>query len=96
MSSAAIRPVAIKIDDDTRARLKSLAGVRNRSPHWLMREAITQYVEREERRDALRMDTLQAWEDHRATGLHATADEVDAWLATWGTDEERPAPACHN
>jgi len=53
-------------------------------------------LEREERRDALRIDTLQAWEDYRATGLHATADEVDAWLATWGTDDERPAPARHN
>ena len=49
--------MAIKIDD-TRACLKSLAEVRNRTPYWLMREAITQYVEREERREALRVDTL--------------------------------------
>jgi predicted transcriptional regulator len=96
MRSTAIRPVTIKIDDDTRTRLKSLADARQRTPHWLMREAITQYVEREERREALRVETLLAWDDHRATGLHATAEEVDAWLATWGTDDERPAPKCHN
>jgi predicted transcriptional regulator len=61
-----------------------------------MRKAITEDVECEERREALRADTLQAWQHYRATGLHATANEVDAWLATWGTDDERPAPACHN
>ena len=23
------------------------------------------------------------------------ADEVEAWLESWGSDEERPAPECH-
>ncbi len=60
-----------------------------------MREAITQYVEREEKREAFRQDTLRAWDEYRTTGLHATAEEVDAWLASWGTDDEGPAPECH-
>jgi predicted transcriptional regulator len=47
MSAAATRPMAIKIDEDTRARVKRLADARQRTPHWLMREAITQYVDRE-------------------------------------------------
>lgn len=88
------RPVAIKIDDDLRERVKRLAQARHRTAHWLMREAITQYVEREEKREAFRQDTLKAWEEYRATGLHASAEEVEAWLADWGTDEEQPAPAC--
>lgn len=93
-AAAATRPVAIKIDDDMRERVKRLAQARHRTAHWLMREAITQYVEREEKREAFRQDTLKAWEEYRATGLHASAEEVEAWLASWGTDEERPAPAC--
>ncbi len=32
-----------------------------------------QYVDREEKREAFRQDTLKAWEDYRTTGLHATA-----------------------
>ena len=48
MTAAAVRPVAIKIDDDTKARVKRLADARHRTSHWLMREAITQYVDREE------------------------------------------------
>jgi predicted transcriptional regulator len=41
MIATSVRPVAIKIDDDTKARLKRLAEVRQRTSHWLMREAIT-------------------------------------------------------
>jgi len=50
MSATTARPVAIKIDEDTKARLKRLADARQRTSHWLMREAITQYVDREEKR----------------------------------------------
>lgn len=88
-------PTSIKLDDDLKRRIQHLADTRRRSAHWLMREAIEQYVEREERRESFRKDTLKAWEDYQATGLHATADEVEKWLASWGTDNEVPAPTCH-
>ena len=78
MTVAAVRPVAIKIDEDTKARVKRLADARQRTPHWLMREAITQYVDREEKREAFRQDALQAWETFRVAGQHVTADEADA------------------
>jgi len=29
------------------------------------------------------------------TGLHATHEEVIAWMGTWGTDKESPASLCH-
>jgi predicted transcriptional regulator len=86
---------SIKLDQDLKRRIRQLAETRRRTSHWIMREAIAQYVDREEKREALRQDTIQAWNEFQATGLHATADEVDTWLATWGTDDEQPAPACH-
>lgn len=95
MTAAATRPVAIKIDENTKARIKRLADARQRTPHWLMREAVIQYVEREEKREAFRQNTLKAWDEYRTTGLHATAEAVEAWLASWGTDRELPAPTCH-
>jgi len=95
MVAAVTRPVAIKIDPEIKERVKRLADARHRTPHWLMREAINQYVEREEKREAFRQDTLNAWEEYRTTGLHATAEEVDAWLASWGTGHELPVPICH-
>lgn len=89
------RPTSIKLDDDLKDRIQHLAKARQRSAHWLMREAIEQYVEQEERREAFREDALKAWEHYQATGLHATADEVGRWLNSWGKDDEGPAPECH-
>jgi len=40
MSTATIRPVAIKIDPEIKERVQRLAKARQRTPHWLMREAI--------------------------------------------------------
>lgn len=96
MTVAAVRPVAIKIDDDTKARVKRLAEARKRTPHWLMREAITQYVDREEKREAFRQDTLKAWEAYRTTGQHVTADEAEAWLSQLEQGNDVDPPTCHN
>lgn len=86
---------SIKLDDELKGRVQHLAEVRRRSSHWIMREAIAQYVEREESREALKQDTLKAWEEFQTTGLHATAEEVENWLASWGTENELPTPKCH-
>ncbi|HQS97042.1 MAG: CopG family transcriptional regulator [Novosphingobium sp. 17-62-19] len=86
---------SIKLDDALKGRVQQLAQTRRRTSHWIMREAIAQYVEREEKRESFRQDTLKAWDEFQATGLHATADEVEKWLASWGSDNELPAPECH-
>jgi predicted transcriptional regulator len=94
-ANATAKTVSVKLDPATRARVENLAQARHRSAHWVMREAISQYVEHEEKREALRQDTLKAWEEYQETGLHASAAEVTTWLGSWGTDQELPAPACH-
>jgi predicted transcriptional regulator len=95
MKATSTSPVAIKIDEDTRNRVKRLAEARQRSSHWMMLEAIRQYVEREEKREAFRQDGIRAWNEYQETGLHVTGDEVIAWLDTWGEENEQAAPACH-
>jgi len=95
MPAIAAKTVSVKLDPDIRVRIENLAEARHRSAHWVMREAISQYVEREEKREAFRQDAIKAWEDYQETGLHATAEEVDAWLAGWGTENELSAPVCH-
>ena len=45
---------SIKIDDELKQRVQQIAATRQRSAHWIMREAIREYVEREEKREALR------------------------------------------
>jgi predicted transcriptional regulator len=85
---------SLKLDAETAARLERLAQARRRPADWLMREAIEQYVEREERREQLREDALAAWTEYQATGRHVTAEEADAWLARLeaGEDAEPPLP----
>jgi len=87
--------VAIKIDPETKARMKRLADVRHRTPHWLMREAIRQYIEREEKREALRQDAITAWNEYQSTGLHATLEEADTWLADLEAGKDVEPPECH-
>lgn len=88
-------PVAVKLDDDVQARVKALADVRDRSPHWLMCEAISQYVDREEKREAYRQDGLRAWAAYEETGLHVTYAEADVWLARLAEGDDQEPPACH-
>ena len=88
-------PTSLKLDDELKGRVQQLAESRRRSSHWIMREAIAQFVEREEKREALRQQTLNAWDEFQVSGLHVTGDEVENWLSTWGTDDELPTPECH-
>ena len=60
-----------------------------------MREAVEQYVEREEKREQFRQDALAAWTHYQATGLHVTAEEADAWLAKLEAGKDAAPPECH-
>lgn len=95
MTATAVRPTTIKLDEATKARVKRLAEARRRTPHWMILEAIHQYVEREEQRETLRQDALQAWNDYRETGLHASFEEADAWLGKLADGEDAEPPECH-
>lgn len=86
---------SLKLDAGIKDRLQRLAGVRDRKAHYLMREAIVQYVEREEKREQSRQGALAAWRDYQASGRHVTADEADAWLARLEAGEDVDAPECH-
>ena len=86
---------SVKLDDDMKSRIQHLADVRNRSAHWIMREAIRDYVEREEAKEDFKQEALASWTAYKETGRHLTGQEVRNWLNTWGTDEEGEIPSCH-
>ena len=92
---AAARPIAVKLDQGIRDRIKHLAESRHRTTHWMMREAIQQYVEREEKREAFKQDAIRAWEEYQRTGLHLPLEEADAWLAKLEAGEDAELPKCH-
>jgi predicted transcriptional regulator len=86
---------SLKLDAELKERVQKLAVAHRRSAHWIMREAVEQYVSREEKREQFRQDALAAWNDYQATGLHVTAEEADAWLAKLEAGEVAEAPECH-
>jgi predicted transcriptional regulator len=86
---------SVKLDDELKKRIQRLADVRHRSAHWIMREAIRDYVEREEARESFKQESLASWTAYQETGQHLTGQEVRDWLNTWGTDKETEVPECH-
>ena len=71
---SATTTTSIKLDTALKARLQQLAVARRRSVHWLMREAIAEFLDREEQR------ALDAWNDFENRS-QARTEEAYAWLA---------------
>ncbi len=86
---------SLKLEPDIKDRLKRLADARRRSAHWLMREAIEQYVDREEKREEFKRDALEAWEEYQATGLHVTGEEASDWLRKLAAGKRVKPPKPH-
>jgi predicted transcriptional regulator len=86
---------SVKLDDELKNRIQHLANVRQRSAHWIMREAIRDYVEREEARESFKQEAIASWKVYKETGKHLTGQEVRDWLNNWGTDKETDIPECH-
>jgi predicted transcriptional regulator len=88
-------PVAVRLADPLKARIRTLADQRRRPVHWLMREAIEQYVTREEQRETFRQEALDALNHYQTTGLHVTGAEADAWLAELEAGNDVEPPTSH-
>lgn len=95
MGAPTVHSTTLKVDQSIKERIKRLADARHRTPHRVMLDAICEYVEREEKREAFRQDGIRAWEEYQATGLHVTFDEADAWLAKLENGQDSTLPECH-
>lgn len=83
------------LDAHSASRLAELAQRRNVGTERLAQEAVAEYLDRAERREAFRRDTLAAWAEFEATGLHLTDEEADVWLARLEAGEDAEPPAAH-
>ena len=86
---------SIKLDEEMKNRNQRLADSRQRSAHWIMREAIREYIERKETRETFKQQALAIWTEYQETGRHLSGLEVRDWLNTWETDKETELPQCH-
>ena len=90
------KPVGVKLDDELQKRLKAIAERCERSPHWLMKKAICEFVDREEAAEQEHQLLLDRWNQYQETGEAVPHETVVKWLETWGTDKEGPCPIDQN
>jgi len=84
--------VAIRLSEETQDRLKALGQRRDRSPHYLMKEAVEKYLSDEEALEAELELMQKRWERFELTGETITHDNLKSWaegLST--TSEDKPS-----
>lgn len=82
----------IKLDDKISARLKALGEKRDRSPHWLMRTAIENYLDQEEKYEAEKAEDMAEYEEYVRTGKAIDNETVLSWLNNLANGKNTPWP----
>lgn len=81
---------SIRLKAATKKRLARLAKDSGRSANFLVADAVESYLADQERlRSDLRLADRQV-----KTGHYIRNEDMKAWLLSWGTDRELPAPKC--
>jgi predicted transcriptional regulator len=75
---------------EIKRRLAKLAEESGRSSNFLISDAVESYVADQER---MRAEIRQA-DRQVGSGHYVNHEDMKAWLLSWGTDGERPAPKC--
>lgn len=87
--------VTVKLDPSDRDRIASLAAMKKRTAHYLMKEAVLEYVQREEARQNYIKAADTSFEHYKETGLHITLDEFSEWVDDLQKNPGTPVTACH-
>ena len=87
--------VSVKLDPSDRERISVLATTKKRTPHYLMKEAIREYIEREESRQNFINAAERSYEHYKETGSHISLDEFSAWADDVEKNPGAPMPVCH-
>lgn len=90
-----IPPLSVKLDGDEKTALMKIAKQQKRSVHFVMRQALSEYIDREQKRVAFYETAKKSGEHYRQTGLHTTHEEMKAWAESLGMPNELPSPVCH-
>ena len=72
--------MGVKLDNETRARLKKLGEAKSRSTHWLMKEAIHRYLDAEEILEQQRLEDHRRYQAYLDTGTHIPHENMTTWL----------------
>jgi RHH-type transcriptional regulator, rel operon repressor / antitoxin RelB len=82
-------PVMTRITPELKEKLRSLARHTERSEAYLVARAVEEYVELNEWQVA---EIKRRLDEARAGAPGVAHEDVEAWLDSWGTEDERPPP----
>ena len=87
----AMSVTSIRLSNDVEAPLENLSVKLDRSKNYLINQAVKEFVARQAMEESRWSDTLQAL-DSVKSGRSIDASEVEAWLQSWGSDDEKAPP----
>ena len=76
--------VGVRLNEETQHRLEALGKARDRTPHYLMKAAITRFLDVEEKLEAERQLVRFRWEMYELTGETVGHGDVKFWAASLG------------
>lgn len=82
---------SVRLTDELQDQLEETAARLRRSKGWIISEALSEYIAKEER--ALnRIERSRKALDQVEAGQVINGDDVMAWIASWGADKESSPP----
>jgi predicted transcriptional regulator len=72
--------LGIKVEKAVRDRLKKLGKLKDRSPHWLAKQAVEEYLEREENWEREKQEDHRRWARYLDTGESYSRAQVSGWM----------------
>ncbi len=82
----------VRLQPEVEEGLEAMAGKMHRTKSWLINQALREFIEREAIEQSRWHQTLTAMESV-ARGQVVPGETVHAWLQSWGTENELPAPS---
>jgi predicted transcriptional regulator len=83
--------IAVRLDEDFQARLKKIAQIDNRSPHYVMKKAIESYVSDRETQIKEDQISIERWDEYLRTGVSIPAEEVWDWIDSLANGDSEAA-----
>jgi len=71
--------MGVRLDEETQHRLEALSKLKDRTPHYLMKAAITHFLDIEEQAEQERQIVKSRWEKYEITGEALGHDDITSW-----------------
>ena len=81
----------VRLQAEVEQQLAVIAKRLDRSKGWVINQALSEYIDKQQLEQDRWKQTLDAME-LAAQGKVVDASEVHSWLNSWGTDNEQDAP----